>query len=183
MPLVVGIDEAGYGPNLGPLVMTAVACRTEQEPGELWKVLRPVVRRQGERDDGRLVIDDSKRVHAAGLHVLEGAVRAALDRAAESLADCIDALSPQSHPELRCEPWYTGQTALPVEADAVRCTEAAVRFRTGLPVAELSARCVIVCPERFNQILDRWESKAAVLARGLGELVQPFLASGGRPPP
>ncbi len=178
MPLVVGIDEAGYGPNLGPLVMTAVACRTSGNPTELWKVLRPAVRRHRDRDDGRLLIDDSKRVHAAGLHILELSVRAALDRPAESLADCIESLAPPSHAELRGEPWYTGKTPLPVEADAARCGEAATGFRTQSPVVGLSARCVIVCPERFNQILDRWDSKSAVLARGLGELVQFSLANG-----
>ena len=29
MPWIVGIDEAGYGPNLGPFVMTAVASRVK----------------------------------------------------------------------------------------------------------------------------------------------------------
>ena len=29
MPWIVGVDEAGYGPNLGPFVMTSVACRVD----------------------------------------------------------------------------------------------------------------------------------------------------------
>ena len=34
MPWVVGIDEAGYGPNLGPLVQSAVALRLpDDDPG------------------------------------------------------------------------------------------------------------------------------------------------------
>ena len=44
MPWVVGIDEAGYGPNLGPLVQ-AVAGRAEE--------LRPVARRNRRGDDLR----------------------------------------------------------------------------------------------------------------------------------
>src|SRR5436305_744422 len=108
MPLVVGIDEAGYGPNLGPLVMTAQACAVPAAlaGGDLWAALRPVVRRHGERDDGRLLLDDSKLVYAAGLRALEQAVRAALGRAGESLADCLEALAPASHAALRGEPWY-----------------------------------------------------------------------------
>lgn len=33
MTLVIGTDEAGYGPNLGPLVVAATAWRVDEEPG------------------------------------------------------------------------------------------------------------------------------------------------------
>ena len=41
MTLVAGIDEAGYGPQLGPLVVAGTAFRIEVAPaaGVLWDVL------------------------------------------------------------------------------------------------------------------------------------------------
>ena len=77
MKYVIGLDEAGYGPNLGPLVQTAIAVRTPSRMQDLWTALRPGVRRAHEDDDGRVLIDDSKLVHIGptGLERLERTVR------------------------------------------------------------------------------------------------------------
>ena len=75
MPWVVGIDEAGYGPNLGPLVQAAVALYLPDYDPAGWETLKPVVRRCGDKADERLLIDDSKKVYArGGLAALEQAV-------------------------------------------------------------------------------------------------------------
>src|SRR5947208_1634913 len=47
MPWVVGIDEAGYGPNLGPLVQAAVALRLPDGDEAGWETLRPHVAGRG----------------------------------------------------------------------------------------------------------------------------------------
>ena len=75
MPWVVGIDEAGYGPNLGPLVQAAVALHLPDDDPAGWETLKPVVRRCDEKADGRLLIDDSKKVYTrGGLAALERGV-------------------------------------------------------------------------------------------------------------
>ncbi len=62
MPWVVGIDEAGYGPNLGPMVQAAVALHLPDDDPAGWETLKATVRRAHEPDDGRLLVDDSKKV-------------------------------------------------------------------------------------------------------------------------
>src|SRR5437870_3964106 len=66
--LLVGIDEAGYAPNLGPLVVAAVALEVPKGiPSRgLWQLLAPFVSRHPPGDQEQLVVDDSKRVYAAG---------------------------------------------------------------------------------------------------------------------
>jgi hypothetical protein len=181
MSWIIGIDEAGYGPNLGPLVMTAIGCRVPADwtDADLWQHLRRTVRRHGEPDDGRLVIGDSKLVYNGGLAVLETAVLAALGQLGDplSLADYLDWLCPQVHAEVRREAWYTGRTMLPAEADRSVCAALAERFGTDDRLTWMTPRTVVLCPQRFNDLVDRWGSKGAVLAHCLGELLGSILAT------
>ena len=45
MAYLIGTDEAGYAPNLGPLVITCTVWRIAQQPADLdlYRLLRAVV--------------------------------------------------------------------------------------------------------------------------------------------
>jgi hypothetical protein len=64
---IAGIDEAGYGPLLGPLCVGLAALRVDpwQEGGrapDLWTLLGQAVCRAGPDARGRVAIDDSKKL-------------------------------------------------------------------------------------------------------------------------
>jgi ribonuclease HII len=183
MPWIIGIDEAGYGPNLGPLVMTSVACRVPEDlaGADLWQVLRDAVRRPAEADDGRLLVEDSKVVYSTtrGLEALETGVLATLPPAPArpdlSLGRYLGWLAPTAAPELAAECWYRGRSPLPVAAEPAGCGSAAERFAEASGRGQVvwgPVRSVVVCPARFNGVLDRWGSKGAVLGEGLTELLR-----------
>jgi hypothetical protein len=182
MPWIVGIDEAGYGPNLGPLVMTAVACRVPEglAAADLWDVLKTAVCQPPSTDRGRILVGDSKLVYstARGLHDLELGVLSTLapcrDGVPLDLAGYVEWSCQRSHPELRAEPWYAGTSRLPLCVEAGPFADAAGRFRqtcASQGVVWGLVRGVVVCPARFNGWLDKWGSKGAVLGQALTELL------------
>jgi hypothetical protein len=180
MAWIVGVDEAGYGPNLGPLVMTAVACRAPDAlaDADLWHALRPAVRRAADADDGRLLIDDSKAVYSAtrGLMALEHGVLAALRPGAASVgAFLTDLCAGEALTDLAAETWYAGAGPLPLHASPDELASVGGRFHSACVEAGVGGwmvRSALVCTPRFNDLLDAHSSKGAVLGHALCELLR-----------
>jgi hypothetical protein len=177
MPWVVGIDEAGYGPNLGPLVQTAVAIRLPDHDHAGWETLKPCIRRCGEPDDGRLLIDDSKKVYAGGkgLANLERGVFVGFQLFESELASVVRKTTlPWVRDELPTEPWYDAAAAVPVTTSCEEMFEVHGRFServTGIDY-RITLPCGVIVPAgRFNRVVGESGSKATVLARGLVELM------------
>jgi hypothetical protein len=188
MAWIIGIDEAGYGPNLGPFVMTAVGCRLPAEdlpPSgglDLWARLSAMVRRGSERADGRLLVDDSKVVHSGsrGLLRLEQGVLATLGFDLDSTSTLAHLLGCTCHPnaidhtDLAGEVWFTGTSPVPglttrPDLDALRTS-----FTRACEPAQLGpwqVHSVIVCPPRFNALTRAAGTKAAVTAYTLTRLL------------
>jgi hypothetical protein len=183
MPWVVGIDEAGYGPNLGPLVQAAVALHLPDGDVAGWETLKPVVRRCGEKADGRLLIDDSKKVYTRhGFEGLELGVWSTLGLILQSLRAFLDhAALPQCHHDLWSECWCDADEHLPLTIDATRLDEGVRQWLTAndlLRSGVWNGVSNIVPAKRFNEIVDASDSKAAVLAQGLVALMQANYSAG-----
>jgi hypothetical protein len=178
MAWLLGIDEAGYGPNLGPFVMSAVACRVPDAltAGDLWAPLEAAVRRGKGKRDTRLIVDDSKVVYSAvrGLGHLERGAFTLLDRRPGRLGELIDLLCADDAEEIGAEVWYTGATPLPgsvtiEELEPIRGAFAEACAAAGL--CHWRARSAVVCPARFNAIVERTGTKGAVLAHAFIRLL------------
>jgi ribonuclease HII len=176
MPWVVGIDEAGYGPNLGPLVQAALCLRLPDDDPAGWETLKSVVRRAHEPADGRLLIDDSKKVYTrGGLSALERGVRMTgpICHGVEELVR--KHVLPGYHADLAAEGWYAPAEALPLTMTPEEWFADFVAFGGQVSAAGVSVtfgpEAVAVVPApRFNRIVDETGSKGTVLAQGLVEL-------------
>lgn len=183
MPYLVGLDEAGYGPNLGPLVQTAVTCWAPDSTC-LWKRLKKAVCRAENKPGKRLIFDDSKKVYAAvdGLSQLErGALSVLNGQSAATVGGLLAnlALAP-SAPDLAGEAWFQSQQTLPaflpadVLAESIRkiednCSNQNVRWG--------AIRCLVTPARRFNNLLDEFDSKGAVAIRGVAALLRDIFAA------
>jgi ribonuclease HII len=175
----MGIDEAGYGPNLGPFVMSAALFHVPEGcNGNLWKTLRPAVRRAAHKPDGRLVVDDSKAVYQPklGLGVLERNlwpfVQLGCSTSPATLADLWQHLVLTGRDEIDHEPYLHWDQPVPLGecSAAMHALLCGVMGSVGVRLERL--RSVIVSPRRFNAMTREADSKAAVPLRSAGQLIQ-----------
>lgn len=202
----VGIDEAGYGPNLGPLVMTAVVVEAAPAFGELeappldppsrfWDDLSATVCRAGPRD-GRLWVDDSKAIlkGGKGRDRLVATCLATLEAAGHPPPGCLEAFIAALCGEATSDPAELSRWAAPNGEDgswlAREALERNARYpRRGALTPPRDSwrisrvRSEIVGPERFNNGLARHGSKAGVHFEAFQNLLRMVweLAADGRP--
>ena len=164
--IVLGIDEAGYGPLLGPLVVAGSAFRVAggTELGEFATRLGAALR------DARLAVGDSKRVFGPthDLATLEAPVLALLAAAGSPARDLDELLRAVGvDPGVRTSaPWYEhGPPTFPVRADAASIAASATRVRDALAAAgiEFLGLAASVVPERRLNDLFEAGNKAEVL--------------------
>jgi hypothetical protein len=178
----IGIDEAGYGPLLGPLVVGAAAYRVnDPAEGDVRRRLRGLVCRAGSWRRGRRLpvpIDDSKEVH--GRHGVDGLARgvfgflaAADHRPPRDLAEWLVRYGDRAAPSFPREPWFERPEEERFPAPA---TPADLRARFLLRGVEpLGLLVAPVQPRELNEAFERTGNKgrvlflvtAAVLARAL----------------
>ncbi|RLT20602.1 MAG: hypothetical protein DWI29_03600, partial [Planctomycetota bacterium] len=186
--ILIGTDEAGYGPNLGPLTVAATAWHLPDgvEPLDLWEELKSVLTSAPERGDQRLFVADSKKVFSSGegLESLEVAVlafltlinvdTASIDQVCRAISMPTQ-VAPFSH-AYQAEPWNTtpGLT-LPVDSSEDHISEWVATLNAELAkrgIRLLGIRARVMFPEEFNQLVAQTDSKGVVLSNATLQLVR-----------
>ncbi len=191
MLVYAGIDEAGYGPMFGPLVIGrmvlgveasdhgdgAKPSATAPQP-DLWRLLSKVVCREiGKIKKGRthrLAVNDSKKIHSqsSGIKHLELGVLAfagLADKHPSDVCQWLDVLGERSHHDLNALPWYAADDRAPWQTLPCTVSAGEAAISRAMLAAEAKTRGVrtldfgaaVVFEDRFNRMVAATRSKAS----------------------
>jgi len=182
MVVLVGIDEAGFGPILGPLVVSSSTFVLPHHllTADLWQILAKSVGRSRKHLAGRLLIADSKKAYSKSLGIkqLRRTVLAALGclgRKPATLTELLKLLCPDCLERLNDYPWYREASSCDILDDSADTAIASAVLGDDLAsnaveLTELRSCCLDVA--YYNKMVSAVKNKAAVLFTATSRLIK-----------
>ena len=182
MAVFVGIDEAGFGPILGPLVVSSSTFSLPHDliGADLWQILRKSLANKRKRLAGRLLIADSKKAYSKSLGIkhLERTVLACLrclGKEPATLTELIKLLCPDCLERLSDYPWYKGAGGCRIAAELADIKLVSTVLNddlttNGIKLLELKSCCLDV--GHYNKMVNSVKNKARVLFTATSRLIK-----------
>lgn len=182
MAVLVGIDEAGFGPLLGPLVVSSSAFSIPGSllPSDLWQVLKRSVSNRRKRLIGRLLIADSKKAYTKSLGIkhLERTTLTSLKclgQTPATLPELFTLLCPECFARLSDYPWYKETEKYCLTVDKADVAIASQVFTDDMAandigLLELKSYCLDVA--YYNKVVSNVRNKARVLFTAACQLIK-----------
>lgn len=178
MRFILGVDEAGYGPNYGPLVITTTVWTTPSRfrGDDLYAALAEAIVPPDHElafGDERTTMGDSKAVYggAGGLDFLERGVLAALaatGRRPKTWSELWSDVCPDDAADVAAEPCHAEfDVRLPIAARRADVRNDLARLKRVMTTARARLRSIhsrAIFPARFNQLVARHGNKAEALS-------------------
>jgi len=182
MAVLVGIDEAGFGPILGPLVVSSSTFSLPRHliKADLWQILRKSIGNKRKRLAGRLLITDSKKAYSKSLGIkhLQRTVLACLRclyKQPATLTELLTMLSPESLERLETYPWYKEAGDYDILEDEADMAIASAVLKNnlaskGIELLTLRSCCLDVA--YYNKMMGSVKNKASVLFTATSQLIK-----------
>ncbi len=196
MALLIGTDEAGYGPPLGPLVITATGWRCQQRESNLNEILSTVVTdslklAKTKNAEPRILVADSKTACRSGsIATLELSVlvllKVVFGEVPATLRELTALVMPEAPDDLFENQFWLkdADVSLPIVASDDRLeliAELADQFERASKnnsVELKEIRSTIIFPPEFNAALVSFGNKAHLLSDRTLQLIQNLIENG-----
>ena len=182
MVVLVGIDEAGFGPILGPMIVSSSTFLLPQHllTANLWQILGKSVGNRRKRLAGRLLVADSKKSYSKqkGIKHLARTVLACLrclGKEPATLTELLNLLCPDCLERLDDYPWYKEAGSYRILADSADMAIASTVLgedlaSNGIELLELRSYCLDVA--YYNKMVANVKNKARVLFTATSQLIK-----------